>query len=273
MSAQHQNFDELINRLEAKERAGWRSSLLWTLVPALLAFAFLGYATLRLSEANREVAVLQAQVEERRAEVVSLRDEAADQRQRADQARTEAERQRTEAERLQRQVAERSARIETMEAEIGTLREKLQETLELSRFEHPVDMVDMKMFYSRYPKAARMLDRILDLRNAGVSWHLGGESPDKGFDSPGFAAYVLREFDLLPIKPGESLLAASRQLANRLETTSQPEVGDISLYPAGYVLFRFEDRNRRPYVIGMTPLGIVALEPDFAKVVGHRRIQ
>jgi hypothetical protein len=265
MSKQHQDLDELIIRLEASERAGWRSSLLWTVVPALLAFAFLGYASLRLADANKEVSVLQEQADNQRAEVELLHGEAASLRKQAEQARTETER-------LQIEVAESTAKFEAMQTEISTLRKQLHETLELSRFEHPVDMVDMKMFYSRYPKAARMLDKILDLRNSGVGWRLGGETPEQGFDSPGFAAYVLQEFDLLPREEDESLLHASRQLATRLKSTSDPQVGDIVLYPAGYVLFRFEDRDRKPYVIGMSPSGIVALKPDFAKVIGYRKI-
>jgi hypothetical protein len=42
-------------------------------------------------------------------------------------------------------------------------------------------------------------------------------------------------------------------------------------YPAGYALFWFVDRNNRPFVIGMTPTGIVALEPNFAERTGVGR--
>jgi hypothetical protein len=39
----------------------------------------------------------------------------------------------------------------------------------------------------------------------------------------------------------------------------------------GYVLFYYLDREGRPFVIGMTPMGIAALEPEFATPVGYRR--
>jgi hypothetical protein len=51
----------------------------------------------------------------------------------------------------------------------------------------------------------------------------------------------------------------------------QPRIGDLAFYPSGYVLFYFLDRSDRPFVIGMTPFGIAALEPGFATIVGFRR--
>jgi len=266
MSVQQQDFDQLILKLKARERAGWRSSLLWTIVPALLAFAFLGYASLRLADANREVSALQEQADGHRVEVERLQDEAASLRQQADKARAETER-------MQATVAESTVMIKAMQFEISSLRKQLQETLNLSKFEHPVDMVDLKMFSSRHREAGKMLKKILQLQRKKVDWYLHGEAPEKGFDSPGFAAYVLQKFDKLPREEGESLLIASRKLIERLEPTTDPKVGDLAIYPADYHLFLFEDKNRKTYVIGMTPSGIVALKPDFAKVIRYRKVR
>jgi hypothetical protein len=270
---QQQNLDELILKLEARERASWRTSLLWTIVPAVLALLFLGYATMRLTEANREVASLQEQAVAQRTEVERLQNEAEAFRTETRLLRNEAEKFRTESERLRAEVADSMARIENMQAEIGTLQEKLRETLNLSKYEHPLDMVDMKMFYSRYPQAGPILDMILELQRDGVGWKLGGETPAEGFDSPSFAAFVLQKVDKLPRNRGESLLSASRRLHTSLDSTRTPEVGDLAIYPGGYHLFVFEDDNRQRYVIGMTPIaGIVALKPDFAEVIGYRKI-
>jgi len=57
-----------------------------------------------------------------------------------------------------------------------------------------------------------------------------------------------------------------------LPPTATPEVGDLVFYPAGYALFRFEDGRGSPFVIGMTPQGIIALDPDFSKPIGAARI-
>lgn len=113
----------------------------------------------------------------------------------------------------------------------------------------------------------------MDLRRREVKWRLGGQSPTEGFDSPSFAAFVLRELNLPggDVHPEESLLATSRRLWERLPSVPQPSVGDLVFYPAGYVLFYFVDQQQQPFVIGMTPFGISALKPNFARVVGYRR--
>lgn len=266
MNAQTQNFDELMGKLQARERAAWRSSLLWSVVPVLLALAFLGYATLHLAAANKEVSGLQAQADTYRGEVERLKGEAASMKLEVAQAREASQK-------LQLEVAQSTARIAAMQDEIATLRKQLQATLDLAKFEHSVDMVDLKMFFSRHPQAGQILDKILEMRRQGVGWHLRGQTPEQGFDSPGFAAYILQQSGLLPREKGESLLAASRQLYNRLKPTNDPQVGDLVAYPAGFLMFLFEDKQRQRYVIGMTPSGIIALKPDFAKVVGYRKVR
>jgi len=34
-------------------------------------------------------------------------------------------------------------------------------------------------------------------------------------------------------------------------------------------MFYFEDYDGSPFVIGMTPLGVLALKPDWAKPIGY----
>ena len=157
--------------------------------------------------------------------------------------------------------------------ELEETRERLEQTADMSRFTHPLDPVDLKDLFSRYPHASRGLELIMHLRERNVGWRLGGQNPDVGFDSPSFAAFVLQELGLLEdgFEPGESLLATSRRLFERLPPTGSPEVGDLVFYPAGYVLFFYRDRDGQPFVIGMTPMGIAALEPEFASQLGYRR--
>ena len=64
---------------------------------------------------------------------------------------------------------------------------------------------------------------------------------------------------------------ASRRLFDNLPPTSTPTTGDLVFYPGGYALFYFDDRSEGPFVLGMTPFGITALKPDFAKPLGYRR--
>jgi uncharacterized membrane-anchored protein YhcB (DUF1043 family) len=171
------------------------------------------------------------------------------------------------------QVTELKSELNDTREKLEDARERLAETFEMSRFEHPVDPVDLKMIFSRYPKQARALQLMLEMKEQGVGWHLGGQLPEVGFDSPSFAAYILQELGVLESSGAqpESLLSRSRQLYTQLEPVDEPGIGDLAFYPAGYALFYFLDHEQNPFVIGMTPAGIVALEPDFAKVIGYRK--
>src|SRR5207249_3726770 len=117
----------------------------------------------------------------------------------------------------------------------------------------------------------RLLEKILVLRNQGTRWTLGGKSPPEGFDSPGFAAFVLQETNHLPFSAQGAAGQMRRMLGDRLTPVQQPEAGDLVFYRTGYVMFYFKDPQNRPFVVGMTPFGITALNPQFAEVTGYRR--
>ena len=171
------------------------------------------------------------------------------------------------------QVTALKRELQDTHEKLDDTRKRLAETFQMSRFEHPVDPVDLKMIFSRFPKQARALELMLEMQQRDVGWHLGGQTPEVGFDSPSFAAFVLQELESLVLgsNPQDTLLTRSRQLFSQLEPLDQPSVGNLVFYPAGYALFYFLDHDNKPFVIGMTPAGIVALEPDFAKPVGYRK--
>lgn len=258
--------EELFGRLEERERGAKRAALVWTLVPALLALAFLGYSGWQLTTASEQVSTLEEQAAALRAE--------------RSQLEAQADNLRVQTEELHREAEARGRHIERLEAEIGELHrqlgeaeQRLQQTLDLDRFRHPVDFVDLKVIFSRHPKEAQRLEFILSLRERGVRWRLGGRSVEEGFDSPGFAAFVLRESGLPSGFDWDAhgLIPVSRELYNLLRANDGPRVGDLVFYPAGYALFYFVDQDNKPFVIGMTPQGIVALNPDFSEPVGYRR--
>ena len=67
------------------------------------------------------------------------------------------------------------------------------------------------------------------------------------------------------------LSKGGKHTMDTLAPATQPQPGDVVFYPSGYALFWFVDHNQQPFVVGMTPNGIVALEPNFAERIGVRR--
>jgi len=243
-SAGERTLDDVLARIERRERTARVRAVLYSLVPIAMAVVLLGYSAFRVQTATNQVQLLRGQAADLQRQVIEL----------------------------ENQIAPLRAQLRETENLLKDTEKRLREATEFSRYIHPIDFVDVKVLFSRYPRQARVLEQILLWRERKVRWHLGGQSPAEGFDSPGFAAFILRELNLPggEIRPGESLLSTSRRLFERLAPVSQPNVGDLAFYPAGYVLFYFVDRGD-PFVIGMTPFGIVPLKPNFALVVGYRR--
>jgi hypothetical protein len=146
--------------------------------------------------------------------------------------------------------------------------EKLRESSNFVTHVYQLDWTASKMLASRYPRQTDLLMHILELRDAGIGWKLGRASLDEGFDSPSFAAFLLREHRLSDIPLDERYRL--RELIPRID---EPRVGDLVFYEAGYAMFFFRDEDRHPFVLGMTPVGIAALEVEFGPhIVGYGRI-
>lgn len=172
-----------------------------------------------------------------------------------------------------KEVASLQAGLKAARSELAETRQRLRDTVDMARYMHRIDPVDLKVIFSRFPRQARALQLILKLKNKGVGWHLGGQTPAVGFDSPTFAMYIMKQLGLPGgrIAQGDTLLATSRRLFKSLQPSDRPVVGDLAFYPAGYVLFYFKDKDNKPFVIGMTPAGIAALDPGFASPLGYRK--
>ena len=244
-SPREQTLENILDRAERRESQARRRAILYTLVPIVMASILLAYSSSRIRRETEQVKALQG-------------DAAQFERQISD---------------LKREAIQYEERIEFLKSELELSEQRLKKAVELSQYTHPVDFVDLKVIFSRYPRQARALDLILSLRQRNVGWHLGGQTPEQGFDSPSFAMFVLHELGVPTGRPQpeESLLEASRELFERLERGPGPDVGDLAFYPAGYVLFYFKDEHNSPFVIGMTPAGITALKPDFSSPVGYGR--
>ncbi len=229
------------------------------LVVAIVALAVMVYVGAKIGPLLQEKERLEAQISAYQQEVATLQ--------------TNLKQARTELEDARKQLGDIKSQLDDTRTELEQTRQRLRDTADMARYMHRIDPVDLKVIFSRFPRQARALARIMQLKEQGVGWHLGGQKPSIGFDSPSFATYVLNELHLPggQVQPGDTLLATSRRLFDALPPINRPQVGDLAFYPAGYVLFYFEDKDRKPFVIGMTPSGIAALDPDFAKPVGYRK--
>jgi hypothetical protein len=161
---------------------------------------------------------------------------------------------------------------EALGAEVERVQSELRLVLINERHMRTVDGRDVRALRRYSPRAANVLQRILELKTGGVSWAREGADVETGFDSPSFVSFILREMDLTMgyLKLGDDPYSSSNILFQNLRYVAKPDVGDLVFYPAGYVFFYFQDRRGRPFVIGMTPRGVRALDPKFAEPIGFR---
>lgn len=102
--------------------------------------------------------------------------------------------------------------------------------------------------------------------NVGFKW--GGKSPEEGFDSSGFAAYVLAQNGLLD-KVGYRLYNTTRLKAIYLSVPIDQIIpGDLIIYKSGFVAFFLGEKHG----IGIgNSKGIQVVNLDFSKVDGIYR--
>ncbi|MDF1515536.1 MAG: hypothetical protein P1S60_17135 [Anaerolineae bacterium] len=173
---------------------------------------------------------------------------------------------------LQNKVDLYSQEIEQLEQDIVDLQQSLDSVtgelgavLANNRIQTSSDLASIAQAIAKnYPQAGALLETVSELQ--GSSWRVGGFAPDEGFDSPGFAAFVLEYNDRLTLDDPADRTNLPGLLPAR---TTTPQMGDIIFYEGGYAMFYFVDVNGVPFVVGMTSRGVLVLAPDFAPVIGY----
>jgi len=227
------SIEELEASFRRRERRALRRTTLLTMIPVIAGAALLWFTVDRLYDTNqelkraqRELAIVQHQLEE------------------ATRARDAA----------RREVARLRARLRRDRARLQATQEQLRESAKFVGREHPLSAADYKLLATASPGTAALFRWIYPLHS--VKWGLAN-TRNGGFTSPGFAGYVLRGIARASGSDPEQALLELRR------TTEPPFVGDVLLYEAGFAMFYLRDAQNRPYVLGMTPVGVLALEPDF----------
>ena len=161
---------------------------------------------------------------------------------------------------LEKTVLSLENTIGGLEKNINELEVRIQETMVFDRNRYQMDWTNAKSLLSSVysSRQERLILDIIRMKMDGVSWKLNGYSPETGFDSPSFAAWLLNKNEILRIEPSRRY-----RLPEMLPETDNPQIGDLIFYDSGYAMFYFRDRYGHPFCIGMTPLGIAALEINF----------
>jgi hypothetical protein len=149
---------------------------------------------------------------------------------------------------LQKEVAE-------LNEQADNAVQQVQQSTSYKQHLHPLDWTMAKELYSAGDGIGGLLEAILSFSKLNSDQPLKfslANDPAKGFTSPGFANFILAKQ-----APGQSL-------GNTPAQTGAPKNGDIIRYDGGYAMFYFENPySHVNFVIGMTPLGIVAVDRNF----------
>jgi len=171
---------------------------------------------------------------------------------------------------LERNKANLEKNIHDLQSNVNELETRIAETTVFDRNRYQMDWTNAKSLLSSIysSRQERLILDIIRMKTDGVSWKLNGYSPEDGFDSPSFAAWLLNKNELLRIEPAQRY-----RLPEMLPETDAPRIGDMVFYDSGYAMFFFKDRYGHPFCIGMTPLGIVSLEINFGpKLIKYGRV-
>src|SRR5262245_41315447 len=251
----------LLERIARREKSARIRGILYPLLPVALTVVLLGYAQSSVRNAQKQVDALKAATTTYTTQIDTLKKN-------TDSYKSQSKSLQADTENCQNQVTE-------LQAQLAETQKALSEAVSLSRSLRPIDYANAKELASRFPGSESLLQDLLDLRQRRIKWKSGGQSTQDGFDSPGFAMYILKQKRAsgIEVRSGESLSEASHSLYEKLQPTTQPKTGDLVFYSAGYAMFYFADPREGPFVLGMTPVGIAALKSDFAKPVGYRQVQ
>jgi hypothetical protein len=250
----------LLERIERREKSARGRAILYALLPVAFTVVLLGYTASSVRNAQKQVDDLKAEATTYTTQIDTLK--------------KNAESYKNQSQSLQGDTENYKTQVTELQAQLAETQKTLSEAVNLSRGLRTIDYANAKELASRFPGSESLVQDLLDLRQRRLKWKAGGQTLQEGLDSPSFAMYFLRQKRVpgIELRPGESLSEASRNLYDKLPSTTQPRTGDLVFYPAGYAMFYFAD-PQGPFVLGMTPFGITALKSDFAKPVGYRQVQ
>ncbi len=167
-----------------------------------------------------------------------------------------------ELNKLNGQLSDVQEKLGATKAQLDAATQRIAEAANFVTHVHKLDWENTKLMSVNYLGAAELLQFIEPF--VGKVPFSNKNNPTDGFNSPGFAAYVLSRktgspVDVLALKPRNGSL---------------PHPGDLVRYKVGnglgYAMFYFVDPtpgSQAPFVVGMTPIGIAALDYQFGPAI------
>ncbi len=290
----------MVNRLEQRERLARRNALLYTLLPVLAAIGLLVLTGWQVQKASQDVAVSQAALSgtQKTLSVAEANLSAANQQIEVVQKKL-IENSRLLTDTLIRstqaigdlnkatlQLAEQQKALDAKQAQLDNLQKQTDQfKLQIGDLSRQLSLASQikNDIYQGHPEM--LLKHIMNMgdqnqirigvadllqlivRNLDVPWKIDGISFKEGVNSPTYAALILSMEKLLSAP--DNLPIDQATLMKLVPTGSKRlQMGDLVYYGEGYALFYFEDEQGQKVVIGMTPLGVVALNYDFAQPTG-----
>ena len=279
MTLSEEKLQLLVKSAEERESIARRRAALYSLIPIVLAVLLLWFTGWQIRQANQELAIIENELEgvlqeqaatkmqlEQTQQELEMANSQLEQTQQAlEMANSQLDQTQQELEKTKSQLEQEQQELDELEDSLEETTKYLQEARTFQQYAYQIDETSLKQLSMElpYPMSDLLLD-ILGMQYRGIGWKLGGFSPDEGFDSPSFAAYMLDTYFFLP-----GVLDNRYSLKAVLPPGNQPRVGSLVFYELGYTMFYFEDTDNTPFVIGMTPLGIIALRENFAPILGY----
>ncbi|HEQ71580.1 MAG TPA: hypothetical protein ENN69_03745 [Spirochaetia bacterium] len=166
------------------------------------------------------------------------------------------------------QIGNATTELNNLQEQNAELKRQLRESIVYAKHVRPMDWTYSKHLASATPTIFSLFETIQKQQEQNVGWDARNLPPGQGFNSPGFAAYILK---ILGVSTPES--ATSNALSGFFPATETPQPGDLVFYESGFVMFYFETKTGDRFCIGMTPVGIVSLDLYFGpRLLGFGRV-
>ncbi len=226
--------EKILSKFQAEEKKSKKRMLLYSSIPIILTIVLIVISYLSVDNANKQVQNLK-----------------------------------TQKQNLEVTINELNNLMRLKTDSLAEMRKVMEMAINYKDKRYSFNFSIDKELFSVYPKQTQLLTAIREMiDDEKLKWLLGGNSPEKGFDSPSFATYMINKFAITKID--NSNRYKLKELLPKID--SQPEVGDLVFYEHGYAMFYFRYHGK-PFVVGMTPIGLTSLTLDFGpKIIGYGKV-